>query len=369
MLVINHPTRPVLPTAAQRGFTLGELIVVLVVVSSLSVGYMTWKQNVLADLIVQKTADGIILIQEALYGYRMDAAHGYVWPAVISDLDPYLPNFTGGGRNGVGQPYRIDPPPPLVRPTDGLIVETEMLTAAQAQLVARRFPLTGAAVGKTVRVGVPVPGHEEAREAVLARDGARDMLGDLDMGGNNIADTNLMQSTRVTVTGDEIILDGQTLHKNDIQLLQEIAALDCRDGAVRVAGRTASCVESVTRCRMCATAIPFPVSTSQGACSTPSSPGRELCTGWTDAPAWTNRIYDARNTAGCFYNFYMQCDGQPTGSPGRHVRPLRYSGTWSQGYGPSGVTGLRPMYVPPQHYCDWPGGWQPIDEPCRENPH
>ena len=327
MLVITPPARSFGRPAAQRGFTLGELTVVLAVVSSLSLGYITWKQDVLADRIVQKTADGIILIQEALYGYRMDAAHGYVWPAVISDLDPYLPNFTGGGRNGVGQPYRLDPPPPPVRPTDALIVATEMLTADQAQLVARRFPLTGATVGKTVRVGVPVPGHEESREGVLARDGAKDMLGDLDMGGNNIADTNLMQSTRLTVTSGEITMGGQTLHKNDVQLLQEIAALDCQNGTVRVTGRVATCVtSSVTRCRMCAKARNWPG--SSGNCWYARGTPSEICTGWTDAPAWTTSISDDTDSGqgGCYYNYYMQCDGQPTGSAGVAVPPSPYTG-------------------------------------------
>ena len=316
MLVINHPPRSFLRPAAQRGFTLGELTVVLAVVSSLSLGYITWKQNVLEDLIVQKTADGIILIQEALYGYRMDAAHGYVWPAVISDLDPYLPNFTGGGRNGVGQPYRIDPPAPPVLPTDGLIVATEMLTDDQAQGVARRFPLTGATVGKTVRVGVPVPGHEADRDGVLARDGARDMLGDLDMGGNNIGDLDLMQSNRLTVTDDQIRVGGRTLHKRDVKLLQEIAALDCRDGSVRVMGRVATCVtSSVTRCRMCARARGAH-GAARGCKMLPNAwyatgPHRELCTGWTDAPAWTTSISDdtGSSTGGCNYYYYMQCDG------------------------------------------------------------
>ena len=252
MLMINPLHRPA--PGLQRGFTLGELTVVLAVVLSLSMGYIAWKQDVLADRIVEKTAAGIILIQEALYGYRMDAAHGYVWPAVINDLDPYLPNFIAGGRNGVGQPYRIESPPPPVRPTDGLIVATEMLTADQALGVARRFPLTGAAVGKTVRVGVPVPGHEEARDAVLARDGDKPMLGDLDMGGHNLGGTNRVQSTSLTVSSDEITLGGQTLHKNDVQLLQSLAALDCQDGGVRVAGGAATCAKSVTRCRMCARA-------------------------------------------------------------------------------------------------------------------
>ena len=323
MEMINHPHRPA--PCSQRGFSLGELIVVLAVVASLSVGYITWKQEVLADRIVQKTADGIILIQEALYGYRMDAAHGYAWPALISNLDPYLPNFAGGGRNGVGQPYRIEPP---VLATDSLIVATEMLTPDQALGVARRFPLTGATVGKTVRIGVPVPGHEESRAGLLARDGAKDMLGDLDMGGNNIGDLDLMQSARLTVTGGEITMGGQSLHKNDIQLLQEIAALDCQAGSVRVAGRVATCVtSSVTRCRMCAKARNWPGSGGNCWYAASGSP-RELCTGWTDAPAWTTSISDATDSGygGCYYNYYMQCDGQPTGSAGVAVPPSPYTG-------------------------------------------
>ena len=365
MLMITPPPRF---QDLQRGFTLGELTVVLAVVSSLSMGYITWKQDVLADRIVQNTADGIILIQEALYGYRMDPTHGYAWPAVINDLDPYLPHFAGGGRNGVGQPYRIEPPPPPVRPTDGLIVATEMLTDDQAQLVARRFPLTGAAVGKTVRVGVPVPGHEEAREAVLARDGAKDMLGALDMGGNNIGqagsvDAVNMQSTMLTVTGNEISIGGRRLHRNDVKLLGELAALNCRDGAVRVEGRAATCVTSVTRCRMCARARNWAggsyhncrmASNAWGA----TGPVEEVCSGWSDAPRWGLSIWDDTDdsSGGCRYQFYTQCDGQPTGAPAPAI--VNNLGDLTPPLAPT----------PPTKPCQW-GGPVPIGQPCGVNPH
>ena len=63
---------------------------------------------------------------------------------------------------------------------------------------------------------VPVPGHEAAREAMLARDGAKDMRGDLDMGDHNIVGVD-----------DEIVIGGQGLNTDDVDLLNQMSALNC----------------------------------------------------------------------------------------------------------------------------------------------
>ena len=137
----------------NRGFALIELGAVILIIGLLAIGFSNWQEGARRDATARRTAEGITLIQEALYSYRLNPVHGYTWPTVITALDSYLPNFSGGGRNGVGQPYSLDPPPPPVSPTDGIVIST------------------------LVRVGVPVPGHEAAPEAVLARGGTKDMQG------------------------------------------------------------------------------------------------------------------------------------------------------------------------------------------------
>ena len=108
----------------ESGFTLLELTIALAVISALAGGWYQWKQTVLRESIAQRTADGIVLIQEALYSYRLDARttpkdpdFPYEWPGSRSALDPYLPGIADG-RNGVGQPYNIIPAStPVMRTT------------------------------------------------------------------------------------------------------------------------------------------------------------------------------------------------------------------------------------------------------------
>ena len=145
----------------------------------------------LRESIAQRTADDIVLIEEALYSYRLDArptpidpTFSFEWPGSLSALDPYLPSIAAG-RNGMGQTYDIIPPLAPVMRTTPIKIKTDMLTAQRAEDVARLFPLNGK-IGtwdtpplpaSWVVVIVPVPGHEAAREAMLARDGTKDMRG------------------------------------------------------------------------------------------------------------------------------------------------------------------------------------------------
>ncbi|MDE2727419.1 MAG: hypothetical protein OXI19_05315, partial [Gemmatimonadota bacterium] len=204
----------------ERGEVLLSLALALAVIAALSAAYLNWKHGQNREVAAMRTAEGIVLIQEALYSYRLNPDHGYTWPAAIDDLEPYIPNFAGGGRNGMGQPYSLVAVTPAT-PTSGITIETDLLTAEAAEDVRRLFPVSGAVSGTNVRVGVPVPGHEAAREAMLPRDGLRDMEGDLDMGGNEIANV------------DQVTLDGETLTGTTVKFLQDLAGLSC-SGTQRV---------------------------------------------------------------------------------------------------------------------------------------
>ena len=247
----------------SRGFTLIEAAFVLGFLAVVGIAFAAWKEGFLRDSMTRRTAEGFVLIQEALYTWRLNPDHGYAWPSAIASLDIYLPNFSGGGRNGIGQPYSLDPPPPPVSPTDGIVIETDMLSAEAATDVARLFPLTGAVSGTSVRVGVPVPGHEPARDAVLARDGAKAMLGSLDMDGHDIVALDDLGAARVdtarvdagqanvrdlltdslAVGGSEIQVAGEVLEEHTIRFLNSLASMNCGTSQrVRVAGGTPTCV-------------------------------------------------------------------------------------------------------------------------------
>lgn len=216
----------------EQGEVLLSLALALAVIAALSAAYLNWKHTQNRETAAMRTAEGIALIQEALYSYRLNPDHGYAWPAAIGDLEIYIPNFAGGGRNGVGQPYSLVAVTPAT-PTSGITIETNLLTAEAAEDVRRLFPVSGAVSGTSVRVGVPVPGHEAAREAMLPRDGLRDMEGNLDMGGNEIANV------------DQMTLDGEVFTGTAVKFIQDLSGLNCSGTQrVRVVSGTPSCVST-----------------------------------------------------------------------------------------------------------------------------
>ena len=289
----------------QSGFTLLELTIALAVISTLAAGWYQWKQSVLRESIAQRTADGIVLIEEALYSYRLDErptpvdpTFPYEWPGSLSALDPYLPGIAAG-RNGVGQSYDIIPPSAPVMRTTPIKIITDMLTAQRAEDVARLFPLNGK-IGTLdtpplpaswVVVIVPVPGHEAAREAMLARDGAKDMRGDLDMGDHNIVGVD-----------DEIVIGGQGLNTDDVDLLNQMSALNCPN-AVQISGGVAQCT-TPPQCRIC-----YEVDRSHGGSQCDPDVGPQ-CSGWTSGtPSWTPWEWDDTDDShgGCGTRYRVEC--------------------------------------------------------------
>ena len=191
-------------------------------------------------------------------------------------------------------------------PTDGIVIETDMLSVEAANDVVRLFPLNGAVVGTLVRVGTPVPGHEAARDAVLARDGIKDMLGNLDMGGNDIGNLVELGATRVdadtvdadTVDAQALSVNGQPLTSAAIAMMQQLATLNC-PGTIGITGGVASC--SAPNCRLCAN--------SQYWGSSSQCANRTVCTQWSATPGWSGQITDDTDDSagGCHYTFRLEC--------------------------------------------------------------
>ena len=183
--------------------------------------------------------------------------------------------------------------------TTPIKIKTDMLTAQRAEDVARLFPLNGK-IGTLdtpplpaswVVVIVPVPGHEAAREAMLARDGAKDMRGDLDMGDHNIVGVD-----------DEIVIGGQGLNTDDVDLLNQMSALNCPN-AVQISGGVAQCT-TPPQCRIC-----YEVDRSHGGSQCDPDVGPQ-CSGWTSGTAsWTPWEWDDTDDShgGCGTRYRIEC--------------------------------------------------------------
>ncbi len=143
----------------HRGVTLIETVIWLGFIAVMALYFADFRSGLRFDGIVQKTADGIIHIDEAVYAHYLDTG---TWPADITELEAYIPNLPNiddtnktAGANGVGLPYAIEYTDPL-----GLEVKTTMLTLQQALAVAAQFPNSGVHDADTfeVVVGFPLAG-------------------------------------------------------------------------------------------------------------------------------------------------------------------------------------------------------------------
>ncbi len=126
----------------------------------------------------------------------------------------------------------------------------------------REFYGRGTRTGTRVSVEIPIPGHEPAREALLARDGTREMQGDLNMGSNEITDalrvtaTALIQSNQQivgdTVAGRRVVAKNQleiqagtnstTIFHSHFKTLKDLSKLNCSSNErVTVSGGVVSC--------------------------------------------------------------------------------------------------------------------------------
>ncbi len=162
-----------------KGYTLLEMLLAMTVLA-ISMGALHQvREGWVADAIVRRTVDGFMLVDEAVYAYRID--NPGVWPGTMAQLGPYL-GTAGGASNGVGMPYRLTPG------ASRLTIGTTMLDAAQAREVAEAFPLTATHDPTTfaVEFDIPIPGHESAHNNLLHLDGSRAMQGNFDVGGFDI---------------------------------------------------------------------------------------------------------------------------------------------------------------------------------------
>lgn len=232
----------------QGGYMLYEIIAGIAIASILVGAFYQISTTIAENRRLASTEEGIALISEALYNYRMQERE---WPNSMSDLTAYAPNMAVGMINGFGQPYTLTLTAASTDPVAPITISTTLPTEDIAENVMREFYGRGTRSGARISVEVPIPGHEPAREALLARDGTRDMDGDLDMDNHDLEDvdeittntiTAVNRITASTMSATNINVGGNTVDGTRAGFLNQIAALNCTgDQRVMISGGTASC--------------------------------------------------------------------------------------------------------------------------------
>lgn len=222
----------------QGGYMLFDVVVWIGIAAILLGAFYQISATFAENRRIAGTGDGISLISEALYNYRMQERR---WPASMGDLAGYAPNLSSGMKNGFGQPYTLAPPAVLTDPVAPITVHTTLPSEDIAENVVRQFYGRGTRTGTRISVEVPIPGHEPARDALLARDGTRDMDGDLDMDSHDLQDVGGI-TARTLSASSNISVGGSTLSGNRVSLLNQIAALNCTGSQrVMISGGSARC--------------------------------------------------------------------------------------------------------------------------------
>jgi|SRR3989338_2370692 len=144
------------------------------------------------------TVAGINELAQAAKTFYVDPANAGSWPGGPDVLaSGYLSGFIN--RNGYGYPFAFS----VV--DDSLIIATEVGNEAQATEVASHFGGLATALGDTVFVTWSAPGNDANHEALVPRDGSRDIFGTIThraggaaglvLNGNDINSVGQLDST------------------------------------------------------------------------------------------------------------------------------------------------------------------------------
>ena len=248
------------PARRQGGYMLLEVVIGIAIASSLIGAFYQVSSTIAENKRLASTERGITLISEALYNYRMQERK---WPTSIADLSAYAPNMSAGLTNGFGQPYTLALTAADTDPIAPITVSTHLPSEEIAENVMREFYGRGTRTGTQVSVEIPIPGHEPAREALLARDGTREMQGDLNMDSHLIEDALRVEATELIhsnqqVTAGSVIAAPRIIAKNRLSIqqgteetnlyysnlatLNDLSRLNCSSNErVTVSGGVASC--------------------------------------------------------------------------------------------------------------------------------
>ena len=174
------------------------------------------------------TVTGINELAAASKVFYIDPANANAWPADPQTLaaNNYLAGFQN--RNGYGYPYTFS----VVGNT--LNITTQVSDAVQANEVASHFAGLAVTNGNEVTVSWSVPGAEASHEALIPRDGSRDVFGQIThrAGGSAglVLNDNDIQSVRRINSSDRVSVKngGSGLVEADVGAIDVLTVNDIR---------------------------------------------------------------------------------------------------------------------------------------------
>lgn len=156
----------------QRGFSLLPIALTVLMIGYLSLQFVPMMGRMQFYLYRTATVTGINELASASKNYYVDASGGSPsWPATAQTLidGGYIGNFEN--RNGFGYPYTFEVN------LNTFIISTRASDNIQAQEVASHFGGLAVVEDETVKVSWSIPGREASYDALLPRDGSRDVFG------------------------------------------------------------------------------------------------------------------------------------------------------------------------------------------------
>lgn len=184
---------------ATRGFALIQMAMAVVLLAFISAQLVPVAAQARFMVYQKATVAGYNELMQATKTYYMNHLHDVAWPASPSSLvaDGLLIGFQN--RNGYGYPYSFAVEASTFR------IQTQVANNAEALAVAAHFGGLASVTDNMVTVNMVPPGTDANHNALVARDGVRDIYGTLvfragsganiRMNSNNIESLGRLDST------------------------------------------------------------------------------------------------------------------------------------------------------------------------------
>ncbi len=195
----------------QSGFSLIELVIVLFIISSIAVVTVraTISKNAIDKIAsdAELTKNEITQIQQASGGYLVDMNE---WPDFANNCANAITTLTNAMPTAylrfinIQSPYLTNYVTSCNTNTFAIEVETDSNDAAL--ILSNQLANAVATATNFVIAEIPRPEEQPTLEQFLLLDGSRAMMGNLDVGGNEISNVTRLTATDVNFNGQDLKL-------------------------------------------------------------------------------------------------------------------------------------------------------------------